>query len=127
MPEIKIKKNTNLNYLKITLIVISLLTFISSLFYPAFFIDREDPDAWSNSLLLLIIGWTSFLGGGFIPFIIWLANPLYFISLILVSKSNGMGLLTIATSTFLALIIGSLDSILKSESGATSNITTLGL
>lgn len=127
MSEIKNKTSKNSNYLKNTLIIVSVLIFISSLFYPAFFIDREDSDAWSNSLFLFVFGWTSFIGGGFIPFLIWLANPLYLISLILVKKSNIIGLLTISISIFLAIVFCNLDSILTSESGATSKIIKLGL
>lgn len=113
--------------IKTVLILLSLIIFTISLFQPAFFIDRQDSDAYSNSLFLFALGWMSFLGGGFIPFMIWLANPLYLISIFLISKSFKLGILTSLWSIFLAVIFANLNSILTSESGSTSKITELGL
>ena len=113
--------------IKSTLIILSIIVFIISLFQPAFFIDREDSDAYSNSLFLLALGWMSFLGGGFVPFIIWLANPIYVISIFLINKSIKFGIITSLVSILLALIFSNLNSILTSESGTTSKITELGL
>lgn len=113
--------------IKSTLIIFSIIVFIISLFQPAFFIDREDSDAYSNSLFLLALGWMSFLGGGFVPFIIWLANPIYIISIFLISKSFKFGIITSLWSIFLAIIFANLNSILTSESGSDSKITYLGL
>lgn len=113
--------------IKSTLIIFSIIVFIISLFQPAFFIDREDSDAYSNSLFLLALGWMSFLGGRFVPFIIWLANPIYIISIFLISKSFKFGIITSLWSIFLAIIFANLNSILTSESGSDSKITYLGL
>ena len=113
--------------IKSTLIILSIIVFIISLFQPAFFIDREDSDAYSNSLFLLALGWMSFLGGGFVPFIIWLANPIYVISIFLINKSIKFGIITSLVSILLALIFSNLNSILTSESGSKSKITELGL
>lgn len=60
---------------KIT-IGLSLAFLIFSLTQPAFYIDREDYDAWANSFLLFIFGWSFILGGSTESFI-WWANPLY--------------------------------------------------
>jgi hypothetical protein len=113
--------------IKSTLIILSIIVFIISLFQPAFFIDREDSDAYSNSLFLLALGWMSFLGGGFVPFIIWLANPIYVISIFLINKSIKFGIITSLVPILLALIFANLNSILTSESGSKSKITELGL
>ena len=72
-----------------TVIILSLILFLISLTQPAFFIDRkDDPNAYSNSLILFLLGWMSLLGGAFIPFIIWLANPLYFLSIFLIIQKK---------------------------------------
>jgi len=119
-----LKKTKNI---KTVLILLSIIVFIVSLFQPAFFIDRIDSDAYSNSLFLFALGWMSFLGGGFIPFIIWLANPIFLISIFLINKSLKAGILMSLISILLAIIFANLNSILISESGSTSKITELGL
>lgn len=110
------------------IILISLILFIVSLTQPAFFIDqKDDPNAYSNSLLLFLTGWMSFLGGAFIPFVIWLANPLYFTSIYLTTKNKSGGLYLSCSATFLAIIFSQLNVIMTSESGSTSEITSKGL
>ncbi|MEZ5045527.1 MAG: hypothetical protein R2831_00900 [Chitinophagaceae bacterium] len=119
------KKQSTL--LKIT-IGISLLLLIISLTQPAFYIDRkEDPNAYSDSLTLFFLGWMSFLGGAFIPFILWLANPLYFISIFLTIKNKPSGLFVSIAASTLAFIFSQLDTIMTSESGSCSIITSRGL
>ena len=114
-------------YLKITF-AISLIVFMISLTQPAFFIDRKnDPEAYSNSLFLFLLGWMSFLGGGLIPFIIWLANPLYFAAIILSTKNKKLSFLFSLAALLLALFFSLLNTILTSESGAESVITDRGL
>lgn len=126
MPQQKEDQIDKFKYLKNGLILFSLVLFIFSLFQPAFFIDRKDSDAYSDSLFLFALGWMSFLGGGFIPFLIWLANPLYLLSLFLVKKKSKYGITTISISIILAIIFANLNEILTSESGSTSKITELG-
>ena len=114
-------------YLKLT-IGISLTLFIMSLTQPAFFIDRQDdPNAYTNSLILLLMGWMSLLGGAILPFVIWLANPLYFISIIFVIKRKSTGLYLSIGATLLSFIFSLLDTIMTSESGNSSVITVRGL
>ena len=113
--------------IKIT-VGLSLVSLIISLTQPAFYIDRkEDPNAYSDSLTLFLLGWMSFLGGAFIPFILWLANPLYFIAVFLIMKKKPSGLYASIAATTLALIFSQLDSIMTSESGSSSTITYRGL
>lgn len=114
-------------YLKLT-IGISLTLFITSLTQPAFFIDRQDdPNAYTNSLILFLMGWMSLLGGAFVPFIIWLANPLYFISIIFAIKNKSIALYLSIGATLLSFIFSLLDTIMTSESGNSSVITVRGL
>ncbi|MDH6254033.1 hypothetical protein M2347_003760 [Chryseobacterium sp. H1D6B] len=108
------------------LFFLSIILFLISLFQPAFFIDKKNADAYSNSLFLFCFGWMSFLGGAFIPFIIWLANPLYLVSIILIYKNFKIGIITLTMSVILSVAFANLDTILSSESGAVSKITELG-
>jgi hypothetical protein len=114
-------------YLKIA-IGLSLIALIVSLTQPAFYIDRkEDSNAYSDSLTLFFLGWMSFLGGALIPFIIWLANPLYFISIILTIRNKSLGLYFSLGATFLAFLFSQLKTIMTSESGSSSVITGRGV
>jgi hypothetical protein len=107
---------------------LSLILFILSLTQTAFLIDREeDPSAYSDSLTLFLLGWMSFLGGAFIPFIIWLANPLFFLSIYLTIRNNQKALYASIGSTVLAFIFSQLKTIMTSESGSSSIITERGL
>jgi len=109
-------------------VVLSLISFLVSLTQPAFFIDRpEDPNAWSNSLFLLLLGWMSALGGAGDAFYIWLANPLYITAIILVLRKRKSGIYYSFISTILAFIFLLLPRITTSESGSTSAITGRGL
>ncbi|WP_300671155.1 hypothetical protein [Soonwooa sp.] len=108
------------------LVILSVVLFVISLFCPAFFIDRVDRDAYSNSFYLLIIGWMGLLGGAIIPFLIWLANPLYIFSILLVTSREKAGVLFALIPVVLAVVFANLDTIITSESGASSRITELG-
>lgn len=106
----------------------SSVTFIISLTQPAFFIDRQDdPNAYSNSLVIFFMGWMSLLGGAFVPFIIWLANPLYFISIVLTIKGKPVAIYLSIGATLLSFIFSLIDKIMTSESGTSSIITGRGL
>ncbi len=69
----------------------------------------------------------SFLGGGLVPFIIWLANPLYFLTIIFTVRHDKSALFLSLTPIILASVFMMLPSILTSESGSTSEITSRGL
>lgn len=107
---------------------LSLVLFIASLTKPAFLIDRkEDPNAYSDSLTLFLLGWMSFFGGAFVPFVIWLANPLFFISIFMTTRNDPKALYFSLGSTLLAFVFSQLKTIMTSESGSSSVITERGL
>ena len=111
-----------------TCICISLCLLIFSLSQDAFYIDRqEDPKAYSDSSILFFLGWMSFLGGGLIPFVIWLANPLYILTIIYTVQQQKLALLLSLAPIILASVFMMLPTILTSESGSTSEITGRGL
>ena len=112
---------------KITL-TLSLSTLVLSLFFPAFYIDRpENPAAWSNSFMLLFFGWTFPLGGAFVPFAFWLANPIYIMSIIFIIRKKINGIYLSYVPFTIALIFSQMRSIMTSESGSQTDITSLEL
>jgi hypothetical protein len=112
--------------IKIT-ILLSLAILALSLTQPAFYIRNDNPEAWSNSLMLLMFGWTSALGGYIVGTIIWLANPLYFYSLYLLVKKRDNAKYIILLATGIAFIFSQLTSIQTNEAGGYSQITEFAL
>ena len=107
---------------------LSLSILVLSFFFPAFYIDRpENPDAWSNSCLLFFFGWTFPLGGALVPFLFWLANPIYIISIIQIIRKKSNGFYFSFIPVCIAIIFSQMDSIMASESGSESDITSLEL
>ena len=105
---------------------LSILTL--SFFFPAFYIDRpENPDAWSNSFMLFFFGWTFPLGGAFVPFLFWLANPIYIISIIQIIRKKANGFYFSFIPVSIAVIFSQMESIMASESGSKTDITSLEL
>jgi hypothetical protein len=115
----------NLTLVQRGTILLSVLLFILSLSQPAFYIDRTDYDAWANSAGLLLLGWMSVLGGSLVASVIWLANPLYVIAIILNVKGRTKGLYFSILASIIAFSFSRLDEILTSESGSYSKITAL--
>ena len=108
------------------LVVASVTLYILCLFFTPFYVANKEADVYSNSLFMVLLGWMSILGGGLIPTIIWLANPLYLFGGFLILNKEKFGVVLITISVFLALYFTTLDSIMDGESGATTAITKLG-
>lgn len=106
-------------------ILLSCSLYAFSLFQPAFYIDRVDYDGWADSKLLALFGWSSILGGNAIGTFIWLANPLFFSAIIYLLKRKSAGLYLSLMASLLALSFSLLDSIVSSEAGQISKITSL--
>lgn len=110
-----------------SLLMLSVISLIISFTLPAFYIGRPgDEDAYSNGLVLFLLGGMSILGGALFSAINWMANPLYLIALsrCVEGKKSARWLSVIAF--VLALIFAFRRSILVSESGAESEITSHG-
>ena len=109
-------------------IVLSLTILIVSLTQPAFYLDRdENPAAWADSWLLFFLGWTFPLGGAIIPFLIWCANPIYILSIILTLKGKKIGFYLSLLASIIAFSFSQLETIIASESGKESTIKSLEL
>ena len=68
------------------------------------------------------IGGIGLFGGGTSEFLIWLANPFYFIALFLFAKNKKVSILFILISSLLAISFARWKEILISESGSTAKI-----
>lgn len=123
-----IKTSDSVPLIQKVTIIISLAFLLLSFTQPAFYIDwEENPAAWADSWLLFFFGWTFPLGGAIIPFLIWCANPLYLISIYGTIKEKAYVLYLSIFSTFIALSFSQLDSVITSESGRHSKISSLEL
>jgi O-antigen/teichoic acid export membrane protein len=108
-------------------LLLSVSSLLVSFTLPAFFIARPgDEAAYSNGCVLFFLGGMSILGGALFSAINWMANPLYIIafSRCVEGKKSARWLSIIAF--LLALIFAFRRSILVSESGAESTITSHG-
>ncbi len=110
---------------KIT-ILLSISVLAISLTQPAFYIDRNDFDAWANSVVLFFLGWTFVLGGS-TESLIWWANPIYVFAVFLFMKNNRLSIVVSILALTIAICFSLLDKIVTSESGERSRITSLEL
>ena len=108
------------------LIVASITLYVLCLLFTPFYVANKEADVYSNSLFMVLLGWLSILGGGLIPTIIWLANPLYLFGGFLILNREKVGVVLVFLSVILALYFTTLDSIMDGESGKTTAITKLG-
>ncbi len=109
-------------------IIFSMVILIISLTQPAFYIkSNEDPAAWADSSLLFLLGWIFPLGGAFIPFLIWLANPIYIISIIFTLKGKSSGFYLSLVASIIAFSFSQFDTIIVSESGREAPIKSFEL
>ena len=109
------------------LIAASITLYVLCLFFTPFYVANKEADVYSNSLFMVFLGWIAILGGGLVPTIIWLANPLYFVGLFFILNRVKFGIVAVFLALILAFYFTTLDSIMDGESGATTNITELGL
>ena len=112
---------TKIYIYKKTILIVSIVVFIISLTQPAYYIDRTDYDAWSNSLLLLIFGWIGAMGGG--SGLVWLANPFILISWISVFKNLKTSIIFGALASIFSLLFLLFKKVISSEAPTYSIIT----
>ena len=118
-------KQKDLAPLQYVLIIISVLLFSISLSQPAFEITKGD---WGDmGFNLVVCGWAAFLGGGLAEGLVWLANPLYLVSIFLFFIGNKKAIYFSSAATILAVWFITWHQILTSESGESADILSLGL
>jgi hypothetical protein len=121
----EVPEKTSLSKQKLYLTLFSGLVFLSSLTQIAI-ASNDLEDRTLSGLAVLLMGGTVVLGGGLLEWLIWLANPLYFVSIYLLIKGNSKAKATSIIATFVALSFSTWDNILVSTSGRTGKIDTLG-
>lgn len=107
------------------IITISLVLFILSLTQPAITYRDYDGQGTFSSLFLILIGGIGWLGGGLPEFFIWLSNPLYFVSLLLLLLKKKIAIKASIIATALSFSFVFWDEILISESGRNAKIIAL--
>ena len=118
-------KNFKLNFIKIVLVVIVLSVFGVSLTYDAIVVQKLEEIIVQPSLNFFLIGSTAILGGGVLEWIIWLANPISLISIVLFLYNDKYLKRALQLNCIALLLSGSFyfwKEILVSESGATGKI-----
>ena len=116
-----------LDPLKTFILLVSLALYMVSLTQTAITYNDYDGQKTLSSLSLLMIGGIAFLGGGLLETIIWWANPLYFLALVMFFKSSKTSRKVSAAAAILSLTFTTWDEILAAESGRTGKIESLNL
>lgn len=102
-------------------ITLSVIVFIISLTQYVVTIDHEIIESIS-SWQYLTIGSVAIFGGGFLEWLIWLANPLYIISIILFIKHYKLSMITAFLASFLAVLFFTWEEIRVDEKGVSAKI-----
>lgn len=113
--------------IKIITIVLSLGIFILSLFQNAVITNFNNEVKTAASWEYLLMGAISFVGGGLLEEIIWLANPLCLLAIIFLINNKNTAIGLSLAALFLAASFASWNEILASESGSTAKIVSLEL
>ena len=105
--------------LKIIIGIIAILIYLSSFFQECYLVNGKT-SIGSFGLIAFLIGWLNFDIVG----IIWLANPLFIISIILFITTNmkKTPLVLSVASTLIALFFMNVDQIIQNEGGGTGYI-----
>jgi hypothetical protein len=110
--------------LKTLTITISLALYIYSFTFDAFSFNYQGINNMS-SLEAFLMGSTAVLGGGTYEWLIWLANPLYFIAILCLMFEKKIALHFASVSIILSLSFLSLNTILAAESGTRGEILSI--
>jgi len=114
-----------LNKIKICILFVSVTIFLASLTQTALTYNDHEGLKTHSALSLLFMGAFAILGGGLLEWLIWLANPLYLLALILLLRPNKTSRNVSMMATMLALSFVTWQRILASESGSTAAIKSL--
>lgn len=112
--------------IKTVTIILSLVIFIISLTQDAIIIDYIEIKPVS-SLSYFLMGSTAFMGGAYLEQIIWLANPLFLFSILLLADNQPIATKFSLASLIVAISFSTWKEILGAESGAMAKIISLQL
>lgn len=113
----------NINIVKKPFLIISILLYLISLTQDAFYVDNINHDAWSNSLVLLLVGWIGAIMGGYAA-LTWFANPLIFFSWLFFLKNVRVSFCLSLCSFILSISFLFFDNVITSEAPTFSKITS---
>lgn len=121
----KIALNKKSNKIRTGIVIISIAVFITSLTQTAITYYDFEAQKTHSSISLFLMGGLSILGGGLWEWLIWLANPIYFLAVIFFLKSNKTSRIASISATILALSFTTWNEILVAENGRTATIKSL--
>ncbi|MES2411021.1 MAG: hypothetical protein V4535_06210 [Bacteroidota bacterium] len=102
-------------------VTLSVIVYIISLTQYVITVDNGIAELIS-SWQYLTIGSVAIFGGGLLEWLIWLANPLYIISIILFIKNYKLSIITAFLASFLAIIFSTWEEIRFDEKGLSTKI-----
>ena len=105
------------NQVKIIFINISILFFLVATFQECYIANGMETIG-SIGFAALLFGWMN----ASLSFIVWFANPFYFLSIILISKNKKAAKITTSTSLLLALSFLILDKVVINEGGTIEKV-----
>lgn len=108
---------------KILLIASSLILFTIVLFNNCYSTDGKDDTVGSIGLIAFLLGWMNASE----TFIVWFANPLFFLALILLFLHKTAALITASIAFILALSFQLFDEVLINEGGTVGKIDALAI
>jgi hypothetical protein len=106
---------------------ISLILFFISLTQNAVKIYYHGECLYSSSISYLLSGGIAFFGGGLLEQIIWFANPLSLIAIIMLQRNDRKAIVLSCIALLLAISFSFWTEILGSESGSQAKILSLEL
>lgn len=101
---------------------VSILLYVISLTQECYYVDKMNYDAWSNSFVLLLIGWIGMIMGGAAA-LSWLANPFIFLSWLFILKKIKISVFFSIISFLFAFSFLFFDKVITSEAPTFSKIT----
>jgi hypothetical protein len=110
-----------------TIVIISLTIFVFSLTQTALLCNDFNGARTYSSISMFLMGAICLLGGGLLEWIVWLANPIYFISIMFFLRANSKAKLFSIISSVLAFSFLFWKELLAAENGRTASIETFKL
>ena len=109
------------------LFLLSFIIYIGSFALPVFTMADYDGSRTTNGVEAFFMGATAILGGGLLEWLTWLANPLFFLSIVLKRRQKKNAILIGWVATFVALSFSFWTEVLAAESGRTAPIENKGV
>src|SRR4051812_36830560 len=110
----------------VTLFRFSMLIYIASFVFPVFTVTDYDGRHTTYGIGAFFMGAISMLGGGLLEWLTWLANPLFFLSVVLRRRQKKIALVVGWIATFIALSFSFWTEILAAENGRMAPIEDKG-